>query len=189
MTTTARFTIRELDAFPDNEFYRYEIIDGELHVTKAPSDEHQLVCTNLIFELETWNRTTGLGMVLGTPGVVFAEDDALIPDLVWVRRERHAGIVDSAGHFTAAPDLVIEVLSPGSANQRRDRELKLAVYNRWAVPEYWIIDRELRQVLVYRREEQGLALTATLGEADTLISPQLPGFACPVASLFAGIPA
>ena len=142
MTTTARFTIRDLDAFPDNEFYRYEIIDGELYVTKAPSNEHQVICGNFHIELGTWDRATGLGMVLLAPGVVFADDDAAIPDLVWVRKERYRGIVDSAGHFTAAPDLVIEVLSPGSENQRRDREIKLALYSRRAVTEYWIADRE-----------------------------------------------
>jgi len=189
MTIAARFTIRDLDRFPDDKRYRYEIIDGELHVTKAPDSDHQFISTNLIVELGTWNRATELGVVLPAPGVVFAVDDAVIPDLIWVRAERYRSILDSAGHFTAAPDVVIEILSPGSANQRRDRELKLAVYNRWAVPEYWIVNREQRQVLVYRREFDGLALTATLGEGDRLTSPQFPGFTCPVSSLFIGIPA
>ena len=143
---------------------------------------------NLSIELGSWNRATGLGILLATPGVVFAQDDAVIPDLIWVRRERHPSIVDAAGHFTAAPDIVIEILSPGSANQRRDRELKLAVYNRWRVPEYWMIDREGRQVLVYRRLGPELQPAETLNETDTVTSPQLPGFVCPVSSFFAGLP-
>lgn len=186
--TTTGFTIRDLDCFPDDERYRYEIIDGELHVTKAPDWDHQRVSRELILEIGNWDRDTGLGVILPAPGLVFAADDAVIPDLVWVRKERIDSITDAAGHFTSAPEIAIEVLSSGSANQRRDRELKLAVYNRWAVPEYWIIDREGRQVLVYRREGTELRLAETLGESDTLTSPQLPGFSCPVSSLFAGLP-
>jgi Uma2 family endonuclease len=93
------------------------------------------------------------------------------------------------GHLYGAPDLVIEVLSPGTANERRDRDLKLALYDRWHVPEYWIADWEHRTVEVYRREEDRLALTATLGETESLTSPQLQGFTCTVSSLFVGLPA
>jgi Uma2 family endonuclease len=188
MTTTARFTTRDLDAFPDNEFYRYEIIDGELHVTKAPGGEHQIICGRLIVVLGVWNDSADMGFVLTAPGVVFTEEDAVIPDVVWVRKDRYPLVLDAARHFIEAPELVIEVLSPGSSNQRRDRELKLGVYDRRAVPEYWIVDWEHKQVLVYRREGAELPLITTLTEAGTLTSPQLPGFACPVSSLFAGLP-
>jgi len=83
---------------------------------------------------------------------------------------------------------VVEVLSPGPANERRDRVVKLDLYSRRGVPEYWIIDWSSRQVELYRRQEPRLRLIATLREAEGLDSPLLPGFRLPVAQLFAGIP-
>ncbi len=183
--TTTRFTTRDIDAFPDNQFYRYEIMDGELYVTKAPSWEHQIVSGNIIKVLGTWDEDARLGEVGPAPGLVFAEDEAVIPDVVGVRRDRRAGIVDGAGHFTGPPDLVVEILSPGVSNRRRDREIKLDFYNRWGVPEYWIVDWEARLLEIYRG---GLNLAAILHEGDLLTSPLLPGFSCPVTSLFRGLP-
>jgi Uma2 family endonuclease len=85
--------------------------------------------------------------------------------------------------------LIVEVLSPGSANEKRDREAKLKLYSRRGVHEYWIADWRRRQIEVFRREDTQLKLNATLAESDTLTTPLLSGFTCPVASLFAGIPA
>jgi Uma2 family endonuclease len=82
----------------------------------------------------------------------------------------------------------MEVLSPGSANARRDREVKRTLYSRRGVMEYWIVDWQTRQVEVYRRQEAALHLAATLYVTDTLTSPLLPGFACPVATLFETAP-
>jgi Uma2 family endonuclease len=119
--------------------------------------------------------------------VVFDDDD-VIPDVVWCRRERLATALDEAGHFHLAPDLVVEVLSPGPANERRDRIVKLELYSRRAVLEYWIVDWPGRQVELSRRENLRLRLIATLREADTLESPFLPGFALPLERLFADVP-
>ena len=188
MTTIARFTIRDLDELPDREGWRYEIIDGELYVTKAPTTEHQIVCTNLSTSLGQWNREVGLGFVMQAPGVIFADDDAAIPDVIWVRRETIRGNLDSARHLRAvAPELVIEVLSPEAENRRRDRELKLQLYGRRRVLEYWMVDWQIRRVEIYRLEGMSLRLAATLVEGDTLESPVLPGFSCPVSDLFEGL--
>ena len=59
------------------------------------------------------------------PGLIFADDDDVAPDVVWISRERLAGTLDQTGHLHTAPELVVEVLSPGSVNERRDREVKL----------------------------------------------------------------
>jgi len=81
--------------------------------------------------------------------------------------------------------LVIEVLSPGRANEVRDREVKLQLYSRRGVQEYWIADWRRHTVDVYRREDGALRLVATLSDGDTVTSPLLPGFASPVSSLWA----
>ncbi len=86
--------------------------------------------------------------------------------------------------MTAAPELVIEVVSPGRENERRDRELKLALYARRDAAEYWIVDWRRRTVDVYRRDAGRLVLVSTLADGDTLTSPLLPGFSCPLIDLW-----
>jgi Uma2 family endonuclease len=75
---------------------------------------------------------------------------------------------------------MVEVLSPGAANKRRDRQLKLDLYSREGVLEYWIVDWQARTVRVYRRDQTVLQLVATLRGAEVLTSPLLPGFSCSI---------
>lgn len=178
-----RWTSADLELLPDNG-NRYEIIDGELFVTRAPHWEHQRVCSNICTELNLWSRQTGLGEVASGAGIIFTDTDNVIPDVIWASNERLAALLDDAGHLTAAPELVVEVLSPGEANERRDREVKLKLYAAQGVREYWIADRRLQQIQVYRRQQATLVLVATLFASDELTSPLLPGFTCPVAHLF-----
>ena len=93
------------------------------------------------------------------------------------------------GKLHTSPELVIEVLSPGAVNERRDREAKLKLYSRRGVDEYWILDWLRRRVEVFRRKNAQLELIATLAESDTLTTPLLPAFACPIAGLFSGLSA
>jgi Uma2 family endonuclease len=79
---------------------------------------------------------------------------------------------------------VVEVLSPGPTNERRDREAKLKLYSRRGVQEYWIVDWQRRQVEVYRREQAALRLAHTLLPGDTIDSPLLPGFQCQIERFF-----
>ena len=184
MSVQRRYTSRDLDLLPDIEGVRYEIIDGELFVSKQPTLEHQHACVQLIIALGLWTRTSGFGRVYVTPGLVFAEDDDVVPDLVWISKERLGAGRDASGHITVGPDLAIEVLSPGSANERRDRVSKLALYSRRDVREYWIVDWRRHTVDVFRRVEDELTLVATLQDGDRLTSPLLPGFEMPVADLW-----
>jgi Uma2 family endonuclease len=186
MTTSTRWTSADLEALPDDG-KRYEIIDGELYVSKQPHYYHQRVCVSVSALLNTWDKQTGLGQVNFAPGVIFAEDDDVAPDVTWMSKERLAAALRPDGHLHAAPELVIEVLSPCSSNERRDREAKLKLYSRRGVHEYWIMDWRARQVEVHRREQAQLKLIGTLYEADTLDTPLLPGFSCQVAELFEGI--
>jgi Uma2 family endonuclease len=92
--------------------------------------------------------------------------------------------VDKAGHLHSAPELVIEVLSPGASNEFRDRQAKLKLYSRRGVHEYWILDPMLRQIEIYRRKRARLILDTTLYSDDILESPLLPGFSLAVRKLF-----
>ncbi len=119
-----------------------------------------------------------------TPGVLFGEANDVIPDVAWISKERLAHLLDEAGHLTGAPELVVEVISPGFIQEQRDREIKRRLYEMQGVCEYWIADWRLREVEVYRRERGTLHLVATLLAEDTLTSPLLPGFQCPISRLF-----
>ncbi len=184
VTDGVRWTTTDIDLLPENEGTRYEIVDGELFMTRAPHWRHQETCGNIYLELKNWSRSSGLGRATINPGILFTDTDNVIPDVVWASNERLAVLLDEAGHLTGAPELVVEVLSPGTENERRDREAKLKLYSSRGVQEYWIADWRLQQVEVYRRESAILGLMATLLNNDQLRSPLLPGFNCPIARFF-----
>ncbi len=183
-TDRVRWTTSDIDLLASNEDKRYEIVDGELLVTRAPHWRHQRTCGNIYSELELWSRVKGLGQTTINPGIIFTDSDNVIPDVVWVSKERLAILLDEAGHLTGAPELVVEVLTPGAEQERRDREAKLKLYSLRGVQEYWIVDSRLETVEIYRRENAALVLVATLTSDDELNSPLLPDFACPVTRFF-----
>ena len=164
---------------------RYQIIYVELFMTSAQHWGHEQTCGRFFSCLYTWSLSTGLGRAAINPGLIFTDADNVIPDVVWASNERLAILLDEAGHLTAAPELIVEVLSPGADNHRRDRDLKLRLYSVRGVQEYWIVNWRLRQIEVYRREQASLRLIATLLSNDELTSPLLPGFSCFVSWIFA----
>ena len=182
------WTIYDLEVLPNNDAIHYEVIDGELFMTRSPHRKHQQVCGKIFAPLDTWSESTNLGVTIITPGIIFSEVDSVIPDLVWVSKERLSEIEDEAGHLTAAPELIVEVLSPGKQNELRDKETKLKLYSVRGVQEYWIADRFHKQVEVYRREQARLVLVATLMGNDQITSPLLPGFTCSIRNGGRGLP-
>jgi Uma2 family endonuclease len=180
-----QWTTRDLNALPDDGGWkRYEIIAGELFVSRAPHIHHQGAAGNLHVCLENWSERMRTGRAFQTPGVVFSPIDAVIPDVVWISQDRLANGIDEAGHLVVAPELMIEVLSPGELNAQRDKEVKLKLYSLQGVQEYWIVNWQLKTLDVYRRTDTQLQQIATLLEGDTLTSPLLPGFSIPIAQVF-----
>lgn len=153
-------------------------------MSRMPHFRHQETCANISTELKIWARTTGSGRVSINPGVLFSEADDVVPDVAWISQERLDALIDEAGHLTGAPELVVEVLSPGVQQEKRDRQFKRKLYETQGVREYWIVDWRLRQVEVYRRAQSELQLVATLLVEDTLTTPLLPGFACSIERFF-----
>ena len=184
MSTQLRFSIHDFEHLPEDNAKRYEIIDGELYVSSAPNLRHQLTSDRISHVLQSWIDLTHAGFAISLLGLIFADDNAVIPDLVWISRERFDRIVGQDGKLHAAPDLVVEVLSPGLANETRDLEIKLKLYSRQGVREYWIVDWRDATIRLYRRENAVLHLAATLTAEDHLVSPLLPGFSHGVEDLF-----
>jgi len=175
-------TVADLEAMPDDN-NRYEVIDGELFMSKSPGVPHQAVSMNLTCMFLKFLEQYPMGSLLATPGVIFSDIDAVIPDLVFIRRERMNEVI-SGDRIVAAPDLIVEILSPGSDNRRRDRVAKRQLYAKFGVMEYWILDLEIKPIEIYVLKDRVLDLWATLGVKDLMRSTVLAGFNAPVSAIF-----
>lgn len=178
-------TVKDLEALPDDGRHRYELIEGELHVSPAPGVPHQLVLNNLQFELTIYLRQNPIGMLVPGPGAKLSEYDYVIPDIAFARIERLASIVTKE-QFIAAPDLMIEIVSPGSENRKRDLKLKHTLYGKYGVQEYWAVDCWSHSVIVFRLSGNTLEEVMTLEEYDDeLESPLFPGLSLKLSAIFA----
>ena len=161
------------------------MIEGELFASKAPGLTHQNVSMNLAFNLRTFLRENPIGHLWLTPGVVFSEISGVIPDIVYVSKERLSEVV-AGERITAAPDLSIEIVSPGAENEKRDRVAKRRLYGQYGVKEYWVVDPFSRTVDIYHLRGNSLRPQATYREGDVLVSLLLPSFSCKVEDIFRG---
>src|SRR5262245_217399 len=136
---------------------RYEILDGELYVTPAPSPLHQRVSKRLQRKLEDYFEARRLGEVFNAPiDLILGRHDVAQPDLLVVT---NPGQVSGRG-IEGVPLLVVEVLSPST--RRHDREVKMRRYAALGIPHYWIVDPEGQWIARYQLEGTGYqhALTA-----------------------------
>jgi len=188
-TTSTRLTYADLVAMPEDG-KRHELIDGEHYVTPSPTLRHQLVLSHLHLDLGGYVEANGLGQAFFAPlDVILSDYDVVEPDLLFVSTERLEQI--GRAYIHAAPDLVVEVLSPGT--RRIDATKKLRLYEKFGVAEYWMIDPEAEWVDVYRAgsgqppELPGLHHLARLirerGDGP-LTSPLFPGLALQLDRLF-----
>jgi Uma2 family endonuclease len=183
--TGHRWTYRDLVALPDDGL-RHELLDGEHVVTPSPAVAHQLILWDLSREIANFLDAHPVGTALAAPfDVKLSLFTVLVPDLVYFTAERFARAVNDK-HAVAAPDLVVEILSPGT--RRRDRGRKRAIYEREGVKEYWVVDPDAKQVSVLRRAGPAsvftTAMTLAPAKRDVLASPLFPGLRIPLARIF-----
>lgn len=166
-----------------NDGFRYEIIDGELFVSPSLTIDHQNAASELLAVMRTYARRENLGLVLTAPvGVQLPNQEVVIqPDVLFVGRERLAIVHDDL--IVGAPDLVVEILSP--SNWVYDRTRKQKTYEQAGVREYWIVDYRARTVDVLVLEGHEFVQRGQYREGDVAPSEALPGFAIPVADIFA----
>ena len=164
---------------PDDE--RYELLDGELLMAPAPIESHQIAVMELGTLLHMFVKARGLGQVFSAPyDVVLSETDVVQPDLLFVSNER--AHIRTPANIRGAPDLVVEILSPSTAE--RDRTFKRALYARYGVSEYWLVDPDSRTVTVLLLDDGTFAEVARYGTGQTLTSPTLAGFTTNLDDIF-----
>ncbi len=176
----ARLTYEDYAKTPDDA--RFELIDGELiPMAPSPSWLHQSSVGVIYRRMFDFVESEELGEVGVAPfDVVLAETDVVQPDVFYVSRERSHII--TAANIQGAPDLMVEVLSPSTAE--RDRNYKRELYERSGVGEYWMVDPFARSITVLILRNGKYVSHGVFREGDTLTSPTLAGFSLAVSEAF-----
>jgi Uma2 family endonuclease len=160
---------------------RYELLNGELILSPSPKEIHQYISSILHIMIGTFVRERSLGKVYYSPfDVVLSNTNVVQPDILFISNER-ADIITS-DNVQGAPDLVVEILSPATAE--RDRTVKLDLYAQHGVKEYWIVDPDAKTITVLLRGEGGFVVDGICGEGETLRSPTLTGFSLALEEIF-----
>ena len=180
--TPRKLTYRDFLKFPDDG-KRHELIDGVHYVTPSPITVHQSILGNLYFLVRQHLEQRPGGRVFMAPlDVVLSMFDIVEPDLLFISESRMNALTEK--HVQGAPDLVVEIASRGT--RRRDEGVKLKLYDRKNVLEYWMVDPGTETVRVFRRKNGPLRCVETLTrESGTpLTSPFLPGSALSLDRIF-----
>lgn len=178
---THRFSYADYLAFEGDT--RWELIDGEAHaMAPAPTTRHQRIVQNLAGLLFNCFRGQPCRPFIAPTDVKLSEFDVVQPDGLAVCDRVKIG----EAAIVSAPDLAIEVFSPPT--EARDRREKRALYERFGVPEYWIVSQS-GFVEVYALDEQGPYPAPTLAGLDeSFTSPRFPEFCVNVQDLFEDVP-
>jgi Uma2 family endonuclease len=163
------FTYDDYLALPDDG-KRYEVIEGELLVTPASLTQHQEVLTRLMILMGSHVSKHCLGKLFSAPtDVVLSMTDTVQPDILFISKGRLRII--AVKNVVAIPDLIVEIVSPSSAE--RDREDKRKLYEKYELPEYWIVDPETQTVDLFLYFDNHLNLIETLRGGQFLRSRQI----------------
>jgi Uma2 family endonuclease len=175
MATTehaVKLTYEDYCRAPDDK--RYELLNGELMMVPAPNTKHQEILGRLHVELHRFVQEHELGKVYVAPlDVVLSDTDVVQPDVLFISRARADRITDA--NIQGAPDLVIEILSPSTAD--KDLGKKHELYGSRGVLEYWIIDPVAETVTVHRQRDGKLERAGEFGRGESLATAVLEGLA------------
>ncbi|MBI4552846.1 MAG: Uma2 family endonuclease [Candidatus Latescibacteria bacterium] len=189
MSTIQRMTYEEYLASPET-VQRYDIIDGEMIMSPAPTSDHQWISFRIARALQDHVEPHKLGVVLYAPVDVLIRRDPLRvrqPDVLFLSAAR-TGITGREGLrqmpiITVPPDLVVEILSP--TETRLDIEEKLADYRSIGVLESWLVSPETQTVEVLRLSSEKMETVAVFGMGQSVRSEVLPELTLTVAEVFA----
>ena len=175
-----RWTYEDYLLLPDDG-KRYQIIRGELFMSAAPIPRHQIVSIRLVRILDRWVVAYKLGICLYSPiDLVLADDSVVQPDIIFIQESRR-GIIGEK-YLTAAPDLVIEILS--ESTRKVDLVLKRSLYAAYGVREYWIVDPKAERIDIHVLENGDLVKKAEVTEGVVRSPVVLAGLEFPLREVF-----
>ncbi len=160
---------------------RYELYDGEVFVVPSPILLHQVVAMRLWRVLDDYATQTG-GLAVASPmDVIFSKYDVVQPDIVFLTADsmRTVSLMD---RVSQTPDLAVEVLSPSTTSNDRGRKMRM--FQRYGVPEYWIVDPIAETLEIYRLAESAYALVGTYSGSENMHSAVLPDLTLVPSSVF-----
>jgi Uma2 family endonuclease len=183
-TTSVRrpdpFTYDDYRQLPEDG-RRYELMEGELFVSPPPSTRHQTVLVHLLNALVEGLDKPGLARIFCAPmDLVLAPTSVVQPDLIVVGAAR--ATIIGAQALEGVPDVVVEILSPSSLD--RDQYIKRKLYERFAIPEYWVVDPEHGMMVAHRLDEGTYGIRAQYDRASTLEMPEFPTLRVPLLDVF-----
>ena len=159
----------------------YQVIEGDLIMSPSPNYYHQSISGRIYLILMRFLERKPLGEACIAPLDVFlSEINVYQPDVIFISNQRRTIITERG--IEGAPDLVVEVLSPGTA--RLDKGSKRKIYARTGVRELWLVDPEARLTQVYQLERNPETPVATYGETAVITTPLLPGLRIRSAEIF-----
>ena len=171
-----RLTFEEYLRMPETT-RRYEIIDGVMRMTPAPSVRHQLIVGRIYRRLAEHVESKRLGVVIHAPVDVLLSREPLRtrqPDILFLSRERggEEERVSEMPFLEVGPDLVVEVLSPSES--RTELEEKVLDYCRSGVRECWLVRPEEGEIEVLRLAKEGAQRIGVYGRNEEIRSEVLP---------------
>lgn len=168
-----QWTYEDYKRLPDDG-WRYEVIGGVLYMSPAPKTKHQRASNVLATSLTNFVEPSQLGRIYTAPIDVILPDLAapVQPDILFIAQTRLGMITDNA--IVGAPDLIVEILSPG--NWIEDRRTKSALYAVAGVQEYWIVDVDRRTIEVFGLQGQTFEELGRYTAGETAASRLLQGF-------------
>lgn len=159
-----------------------ELIEGELFVSPAPYWGHQGAQAELFLALAAHAKEHGLGQVLVAPsGVRLGGDSEVQPDILYIPKTHHA-YRRNVAYAQEPPELVVEIVSPGSI--KHDRERKFAYYAKHGVPNYWIVDLQAQSVEAFSLRDGTYTLATKATKPETFSAPPFPELQIPLADVF-----
>lgn len=177
-----RYTYEDYLSLPDDG-KRYQVIEGEIYMVPAPAPWHQDITRKLVILLNEFVERHKLGKVyFALCDVVLSEEDIIQPDIFFISKEREHIITEQ--NFQGAPDLIIEIISPFTA--KLDKSLKMKLYERFGVKEYWLVDPDGEEIEVLTLKGEGYESIGVFGieHGQSFESPLLKGFMISLDEIF-----
>ncbi|HZH36917.1 MAG TPA: Uma2 family endonuclease [Flavisolibacter sp.] len=143
-----------------------QVINNELIMSPAPSSRHQQILRDIFRQIDKHVLSNQLGEVLFAPVDVYLDEENVYqPDIVFISNQQIHILQEK---INGAPDLIVEILSPGS--DKYDKKEKKAVYERSGVKEYWIVDPHTKNTTGYQLQgEHYLEMPAGEGRIQSAL--------------------